>query len=308
MDSTEEPEYLSIPIPPARPIRKSRRRLPKKAKRTRSKATLQSPPRKTGKIRKQRVEWLHAVLAALIINIVIALLLSFLNTESSDLPELTLTTVSLAPPDDEPRLQQSRLKRSEKKTSQPQVSASSHAIVANTISPIPLPDFHSPTFDDLPLGWDDFGSANGGGNGSGSGAAGFGTVGAVFDNAGITNGSDLLLFIDISPSMSKHSQEVADLVRKRFPRASVLHISGCKFVPGKGIVSRLPKVPVYRTKIFYVCDLYDQVTEEGLLLLMRRLKYPVERELHIISFKLEPKPALRSVIEATNGSFSMFSK
>lgn len=133
-----------------------------------------------------------------------------------------------------------------------------------------------------------------------------GELGTIFEGKGMGDGSEVLLYVDSSRSMRKHSNKLATLVTNLFPRAKIVEVPGCAIVEGEGFIRELESNWSLRTKVFFVCDLRDEITYSGL----RRLRHLLlndgpTKELHIISFENRPIIDLKSIVDETWGSISL---
>ncbi len=135
-----------------------------------------------------------------------------------------------------------------------------------------------------------------------------GEMGSIFEGKGLGDGSEIVLYVDVSRSMRKHSEKLTTLMSNLFPRAKIKKIQGCAIVEDSGFVRELESDWSRRTKIFFVCDLQDEITYAGLKKLRALLLQDgPTKELHIISFQNRPIMDLKSIVDETWGSISLVS-
>ena len=250
--------------------------------------------------RRNGIDLFHALLVAVVVNLVVGVLLTLIHQRSVKPDEYIQIEMVTPLPKEESEVAESR-------SSQPAAAGPPRATAVDVVkiqqfSQFALPSMKLDTFgEDFSFGLFD----DGVGMGTGGSGLGIGDVGYAFDRAGVTNGREILLFIDTSGSMKKHSLKVAQMVKKRFPQALVRHVRGCSILLGKGIVPMLEIDKSNRTKIFYVCDLHDQVSPAGLEKLELLLEVPVSRQLHIISYSLSGSAGLKRVVRNSGGYISV---
>ncbi len=130
-----------------------------------------------------------------------------------------------------------------------------------------------------------------------------GDLSTLFDGKGLGDGSNMVIYVDRSRSMLRYSRQVTEMVGRLFPNATIVDIMGCAIVEHEGFVRELESNWSLREKIFFVSDLRDQMTYEGLQKLRSILVDGTHtRELHIISFERPPPMDLKSIITESWGS------
>lgn len=133
-----------------------------------------------------------------------------------------------------------------------------------------------------------------------------GNASSLFDGKGLGDGSELLIFLDNSRSMWRHGRMITDLVNSLFPRARIIEVEGCAIVSQKGFLQSLESEWHPRSKVFFVCDLQDPITLEGLDHLRDLLLGSTPtRELHVISFQNAAPMELMSVIRESWGTMTV---
>gem|GEM_PF-4306660 len=251
----------------------------------------------------EKLDLFQALLVALVVNIAIVVVLALINQTRSK-PVRLIQITAISPPEKEVP-DQPKSRSSQQSADSPPRAASIDIVNIQQFSQFALPAMELDSLsDDFSIGMFDRGR----GQGVKSVSLGMGTIGDAFDRAGISDGREILLFIDTSGSMKKHSEKTAQLVQKGFPKAMVVRVKGCSIERHRGFVSLLEKDKTRRPKIFFVCDLQDKVSPEGLKKLRLHLHDPVTRQLHIISYGEKGDFGLLSVVELSGGFISQISK
>lgn len=274
--------------------------------------------RKTRIIRKIRrfLEFSESIAVAIAANLLLLVFLSLFAVTSGTRREVPTVAVSASPkknkePEEESSssASSSRQKQQQKKTKTEDDPEKilQDALLARALSAHSLPAVQlSASGEDFSSGSEQFGI------GQSFGKAGFGVgvspgdIGSIFQGKGLGDGSEILLYVDVSGSMRKHSEKVVNLVESHFPRAKIVQIQGCAIREGEGFVRALESDWSRRRKIFFVCDLLDEVTTSGLGKLRSLLvETKPNRELHIISYQNMPHLSLKFVIDESWGSVSI---
>lgn len=158
-----------------------------------------------------------------------------------------------------------------------------------------------------------FVNAKGGslGNGRGRGQAtgiSQSTLKGLFPKSKFGNGAGLAVLVDMSGSMQKINQAVDAYIAKTFPQGVTRHVNGCALKGSsdpflRALASETSKER--RTDYFFICDLRDGETGEGIGRIQNCLalgKFP--KRLHIVSFARQPGRHLAKMLEVTNGTFT----
>lgn len=245
-------------------------------------------------------------------NALILLLLSLWAVSSGGRREVPEIMVMVSPSEKNSRDEASSSNSSARKMEQKSTETNQRTPVekafrAESYSELALPSFDEASFGSTAAaGSADFGIGNVIGKSGQEKAYGPGELGSIFDGKGLGDGSEMLLYLDVSGSMSRHSRKVAALVKGLFPRAKIIQVKGCAIVEEDGFVQALESNWSLRGKVFFVCDLQDPITYEGLRKLRRLLvETKPTKELHIISFQNRPVMDLRSIVAESWGSISV---
>ena len=274
------------------------------------------PTRKERFVSKLRrfLDFAQSIALAVVVNLIVLALLSLLAVQSGrrDVP---VVSVSASPSKNQEKEESSssssspRQKVQKKKTpneEEPEKTVQ-EALLARTYSQHSLPSIElASSGEDFSSGAEEFGIGQSMGKGGFGIGVGPGEIGSIFQGKGLGDGSELLLYVDVSRSMRKHSGRVANLVSDYFPRAKIVEVNGCAIRDGEGFVRALESDWSRRRKVFFVCDLLDEVTTTGLEKLRRLLvDNKPSRELHIITYQNLPHLSLKFVVDESWGSVSL---
>jgi hypothetical protein len=281
---------------------------------------LTPPNRKTRILRKLRrvLEFSQSIAVAIAANLLLFVFLSLLAVNSGRRKEVHNITVSVSPTKNKQQDESSssasapRQKQMRKKavTEDDPEKILQEALLSRALSAHSLPAVQlSASGEDFSSGAEEFGIGQSFGKGGFGVGVGPGEIGTIFQGKGLGDGSELLLYVDVSGSMRKHSEKIVDLVKSHFPRAKIVRVQGCAIREGEGFVQALESDWSRRRKIFFVCDLLDEVTTSGLGKLRSLLvETNPNRELHIISYQNMPHLSLKFVIDESWGSVSIVRK
>lgn len=261
---------------------------------------------------KRFLEFFESFGIAIAWNALILLLLSLGAMNGGGRREVPEIVVMVSPSEknarDEASSSSSSARKMEQKTTEThQRTPVEKAFRAESYSEMALPSFDEASFGSTAAaGSADFGIGNVIGKSGQEKGYGPGELGSIFDGKGLGDGSEMLLYLDVSGSMSRHSRKVAALVKSLFPRAKIIRVKGCAIVEEDGFVRALESNWSLRGKVFFVCDLQDPITYEGLGKLRKLLvESKPTKELHIISFQNRPVMDLRSIVAESWGSISV---
>ena len=134
------------------------------------------------------------------------------------------------------------------------------------------------------------------------------TLKGLFPKSTFGNGAGMAVLVDMSGSMQKINHAVEAYIEENFPQGVTRHINGCALNGSddpflRALASETSKER--RTDYFFVCDLQDGETGEGIGRIRNCLvlgKFP--KRLHIISFARQPGRHLAKLLEVTNGTFT----
>ena len=151
------------------------------------------------------------------------------------------------------------------------------------------------------------GSNSGKGSSRGSGIS-QSTLKGLFPKSQLGNGAAMAVIVDMSGSMQKISHSVEAYIRDNFPQGATRHVNGCPLKGAndpflKALTSETRKER--RTDYFFICDLQDGETGEGIGRIRNCLvlgKFP--KRLHVVSFNRRPGRHLAKLIEVTDGTFT----
>lgn len=149
--------------------------------------------------------------------------------------------------------------------------------------------------------------ANGSGNGRARGIT-TGTLNGLFPKSKFGNGAGMAVIVDMSGSMQKINQTVDAYIEDNFPQGVTRHVNGCAlkgsddpFLRALASETRRER----RTDYFFICDLMDGETGEGIGRIRNCLvlgNFP--KRLHVVSFGRQPGRHLAKLLEVTNGTFT----
>ena len=256
----------------------------------------------------------QSVATGVVINLIFLLSLSLLAVRSSfRKPPPNVTAAAVSPSEKDSKTEASASASSSKKKQQKSSEKENpETTVQEAFRATALSQFSLPAIG-LPSAGEEFSSgAAEFGIGKSIGKQGLqlgvteGDLGTIFEGKGIGDGSEVLLYVDNSRSMRKHSEKLSTLVTNLFPRAKIIEVPGCAIVDDQGFVRELESNWSRRTKVFFVCDLRDEITYSGLKKLRHLLLNDgPSKELHIISFQNRPVMDLKSIVDETWGSISL---
>ncbi|MDF1816127.1 MAG: hypothetical protein P1V20_28255 [Verrucomicrobiales bacterium] len=255
----------------------------------------------------------QSIALAIVINACIIVLLSMLAVRSTGRRTPPQVTVAVSPSERDTQTDASSSSSSAKKKQQKsseQVNPDKtvqEAFRATALSNFSLPSIGLPSAgEEFSSGAAEFGIGNAIGKQGVLQGITESNLGSIFEGKGLGDGSDILLYIDSSRSMRKHSDKLATLVGNLFPRAKIIEVQGCAIVESAGFVRELESNWSRRRKVFFVCDLQDEITHSGLQKLRHiLLNEGPSQELHIISFQNLPMLDLKSIVDETWGSVSL---
>lgn len=258
------------------------------------------------------LDWVQSFALAIGVNVLILGVLSLMAASSYVLKKRPPIVVSVSPSEKDTQTEASssnssakkKEQRSREENLQPSVS---EAYRSTALSRFSLPSVGNPTIgNEYSSGSAEFGIGQSVGRQGVELGVGPGEIGTIFEGKGLGDGSEMLLYVDKSRSMSRHSRQVSELVHSLFPRAKIVEVMGCAIVEDEGFVRALESNWSMRSKVFFVCDLRDEVTYGGLQKLRRiLLQTKPSKELHIISFQHRPMMDLKSIVDETWGSVSL---
>jgi hypothetical protein len=250
---------------------------------------------------------------SLTVNLLLLFLLSLAAVRSTVRREPVKAVIRVSPSDQDTQTEASSSNSSAQKREQKSADTTNpektvqEAYSALALSQFSIPALGTPTVgESFSSGAAEFGIGTAlGKQGTQLGVA-EGQMGLIFEGKGLGDGSEIVLYIDISRSMRPHSAKLTNLVTNLFPRAKIKEVMGCAIVEDAGFVRELESDWSRRTKIFFVCDLRDEITHGGLKKLRSLLlhKGPT-KELHIISFENRPILDLKSIVDESWGSISL---
>ena len=149
--------------------------------------------------------------------------------------------------------------------------------------------------------------ANGSGNGRASGIT-EGTLKGLFPKSKFGNGAGMAVIVDMSGSMQKINQAVDAYIEDNFPQGVTRHVNGCALNGSDDAFYRALASETSRerrTDYFFICDLRDGETGEGIGRIRNCLvlgKFP--KKLHVVSFARQPGRHLAKMLEVTKGTFT----
>ncbi|MDF1739948.1 MAG: hypothetical protein P1U86_12375 [Verrucomicrobiales bacterium] len=149
--------------------------------------------------------------------------------------------------------------------------------------------------------------ANGSGKGKASGIT-TGTLKALFPKSKFGNGAGMAVIVDMSGSMQKINQAVDAYIEDNFPQGVTRHVNGCALNGSddpflRALASETSRER--RTDYFFICDLRDGETGEGIGRIRNCLvlgKFP--KKLHVVSFARQPGRHLAKMLDVTKGTFT----
>ena len=335
-ETSSQGTYVSIPIPQRQQEvrKKTRRTLASYLSHLRFPKWILQPL--TTIQRQRRKEFLQSIFAAIVINLLIALTLLTIAIappafSAGDLFTATVATDEKAEDESESADggSESAQAESEKSGSADITSLNAASITSMAISPMTLQmdsqDMNAPTltfgqsvmksdFDAI----DDaerkkmkaFVNSKGGsltqGNGLRSGVS-ENTLKGLFPQSKFGNGAGMAVIVDMSGSMQKINQVVDAYIEDNFPKGITRHVNGCALKGNsdpflKALASETRKES--RTDYFFICDLQDGETGEGIGRIRNCLvlgKFP--KRLHVVSFGKRPGRHLAKMLETTKGTF-----
>ena len=304
MKSPDGRDLISIPLPPRKRHRRRLRifkRSPRKKSFLKTSPDTEFPPAMSPRTRERRRELFRSFIVALAVNVAIIACLSLgVHTiqPQEDFSVVVIKSIpNLEDKSDKPS-DSSSSSSAPAKTKIPTTVAPT--VTSKTLSSFALPSFEIPSLEENFSG----GSFDWGIGKEGRGSGIGGKLGAAFSGKGIGDGSEMVLYLDVSGSMREHSKRVAGLVGSSFPNARIVEIRGCSILGNSQFVRELNDDLSNRSKVFFVCDLRDKVDKPGLFKLRDYLMFSeIKRELHIISFAKKPNYSLNFLIEKSGGSF-----
>lgn len=273
------------------------------------------PPEKTPFYRDWRKlgDFAQSMGTALLVNLFVIVCLSLFAVRSSIRREVPEVVVRVSPSETQTNTEASSSSSSARKKQQKSSEVEEvkktvqDAFRAHALSEFSLPSIGMPSAgDNFSAGAAEFGIGKALGKQGLMTGVGPGELGTIFDGKGLGDGSEMILYLDSSRSMIKHSRQVENLVNNLFPNAKIYRVKGCAIEEDSGFVRALESNWSLRGKVFFVCDLQDPVTYEGLQKLRSvLLDHETTRELHIISFQNQPVRELKSIIDESWGSISL---
>ncbi len=123
------------------------------------------------------------------------------------------------------------------------------------------------------------------------------------------DGSEVVVFLDVSGSMHSISKDVKEYMESNFWRSMTRDVPGCSLKSPSDAFMKLLGAETQRdlrTDYYFVCDLRDGEGPAGIDEIQRLLttsEFP--RRLHVISFGKMVGPLLREMLCETDGSFTM---
>lgn len=259
------------------------------------------------------IELSQSIVFAIAINAFILIALSFLAVRSTVRRQPPKVVVQISPSEKDTNSEASSSSSSAKKkehksseTENPDKTVQ-EAFRSTALSSFALPSIGLPSAgESFSSGAAEFGIGQSIGKQGVQSGVSEGNLGSIFDGKGLGDGSDILLYVDNSRSMRKHSEKLSTLVINLFPRARIIEVKGCAIVENAGFVRELESDWSRRSKVFFVCDLQDEITYPGLKKLRQiLLEDGPTKELHIISFQNRPIMDLKSIVDETWGSISL---
>ncbi len=145
----------------------------------------------------------------------------------------------------------------------------------------------------------------------GLGRSGYGRAMLAFGAVGVGDGSNLIVVADVSGSMRVHNEVVNEMLERDYPGAKKFEVLGCSIVENSDFLVQVEKIVRVNRKgvrrdLFFICDLQDQVDEEGINQLTGLLASSNPHyHFHVISFQKEPSIPLMSLIKRSKGSFTL---
>lgn len=145
------------------------------------------------------------------------------------------------------------------------------------------------------------------GSGQGKNGIGLEAIRGIFDGNLSGDGSNAVVFLDVSGSMRDVSHEVSYFMQANYKNALVHEVGGCSM---KRLTDPFPatlmagKESDLRTDYYFVCDLLDGETKyviDAMKRFLAKTSYP--RRLHIVSFDRRPGTHLRQLLNETGGTF-----
>lgn len=147
------------------------------------------------------------------------------------------------------------------------------------------------------------------GTASGKARQGVGTelLSMMFRGDQLGDGSNAVVYLDVSGSMKGINADVRRYMESKFPSALVREIPGCAM---KKITDPFPATILseknieQRTEFFFVCDLQDGIKETVVKALRQFVTSgDLPRHLHLVSFDQVPSAPLLELLQSTGGSF-----
>lgn len=134
------------------------------------------------------------------------------------------------------------------------------------------------------------------------------TLKGLFPKSKLGNGASTAVLVDMSGSMQRISRAVEAYIDDTFPQGVTRHVNGCALKRSndpffRALASETRKER--RTDYYFVCDLRDGETGEGISRIRNCLalgRFP--KRLHIISFSRQPGRHLAKLLEVTDGTFT----
>ncbi len=136
-----------------------------------------------------------------------------------------------------------------------------------------------------------------------------GVLGKVFRSELIGDGSNTVVYLDVSGSMRLGSEDVEAYMKTHFSGAQVRHIRGCSL---KRLMDPFPSALLSeserntRSEYYFVCDLQDGENSRVISALQRFLNSgPIPRHLHFVSFDRTPERHLSGLLTNKGCSWVM---
>ena len=265
-----------------------------------------------------RDQVLVSLAAAIALNVFIAVLLLLVKQSVTvrASPPLLVSAIVEHRPEDSQRETLQRKTRTNVESSASAASASalsSPDLSLETVSSMSLSSFALPESTGLggmSGGGFSTGTEIGFGKSAGLSGNGYGDVVAAFGNAGLGDGSGLIVVRDVSGSMRKHNEVVDELLNRDYPKAKLHSVVGCAIEFESPFVIEIRKITRSRKNkrrtIFFLCDLQDKESRFGVEALSKHLfSSDPPYVLHVISFEKSPIINFQSLIEASGGTLTI---
>ena len=131
-----------------------------------------------------------------------------------------------------------------------------------------------------------------------------GELKTLFQKHNTLQGDDLIFYLDVSGNMEKNAGVISHLVTMHLPKTKIVELHDNRIHPRTGIVKAMENDRSSRKKVFYLSDLRNSVTDQGVRQLRAQFLNQQRRELHIISFDREPHSGLGNIARRSNGSIT----